>query len=105
VDEFTVEQALSRMITGGSLLLETIRDEALLFLPHLRRAEEGIAAKIQVLAAGPPYPPIDFEKAVVWCQGRTGKILAPSQLEALRAALAGEVTIITGGPGRARRRW
>jgi exodeoxyribonuclease V alpha subunit len=100
VDEFTVEQALSRMITGGSLLLETIRDEALLFLPHLRRAEEGIAARIQVLAAGPPpYPPIDFEKAVVWCQGKTSKILAPSQLEALRAALASKVTIITGGPG------
>jgi len=100
VEESTVELASSRMITGGSLLLETVRDEALLFLPHLRRAEEGIAVRVQALAAGPtPYPPIDFEKAVTWCQGKTGKTLAPSQREALRTALTSKATIITGGPG------
>jgi len=67
VEEGTVEQALSRMITSGSLVLETIREEALVFLPHLRRAEEGIASAIKSLAAGPaPYPHIDFERAVVW---------------------------------------
>ena len=53
VEEGTVEQALSRMITRGSLVLETIRKEALVFLPHLRRDEEGIASAIKSLAAGP----------------------------------------------------
>ena len=39
--------------------------EPLIFLPHLRRAEEGIAARIKSLAGmAPLYPPIDFEKAV-----------------------------------------
>ena len=100
VEEGTVEQALSRMITSGSLVLETIRAEALVFLPHLRRAEEGIASAIKSLAAGPaPYPRIDFERAVVWCEEKTGKILAPSQREALRTALVSKVVIITGGPG------
>lgn len=85
VGEGTVEQALSQMITSGSLIQETIRGEALVFLPHLRKAEEGIAAKIRTMAgAEPAYPPIHFEKAVTWCEEKTGKHLAPSQREALR---------------------
>jgi exodeoxyribonuclease V alpha subunit len=100
VEEDTVEPALSRMITCGSLVLETIRDEALVFLPHLRRAERGIASAIRSLATGPPpYPPIDFEKAAAWCEKKTGKVLAPSQRMALQTALHNKVIIITGGPG------
>jgi exodeoxyribonuclease V alpha subunit len=88
------------MLTGGSLLMEAIEGEPLIFLPHLRRAEEGIAARIKRLAEGQPfYPPIDFEKAVAWCEKRTGKTLAPSQREALKTVLASRVVVITGGPG------
>ncbi|SPE29766.1 hypothetical protein SBA6_1160002 [Candidatus Sulfopaludibacter sp. SbA6] len=100
VGEGTVEQALSQMITSGSLLLEAIRGESLIFLPHLRKAEEGIAAKIRALIeAQPAYPPIDFEKAVQWCEAKTGKTLASSQRDALQTALTCRVVIITGGPG------
>jgi exodeoxyribonuclease V alpha subunit len=100
VPEATVEQALSQMLTGGSLLLEEIEGEPLVFLPHLRKAEEGIAARIKRLVEGQPlYPPIEFEKAVAWCQKRTGKTLAPSQREALKTVLAHPVVVITGGPG------
>jgi exodeoxyribonuclease V alpha subunit len=45
------------------------------------------------------YPPIDFEKAVAWCERRTGKTLAPSQREALKTVLGNRVVIVTGGPG------
>jgi exodeoxyribonuclease V alpha subunit len=100
VDEATVEEALSQMLTSGYLLLEEIDGEPLIFLPHLRRAEEGIAAKIKHLVkAGLIYPPIDFEKAVEWCEKKTGKTLAPSQREALKTVLANRVVVITGGPG------
>ena len=100
VQERIVEQALSQMLAGGSLLLEEIEGEPLIFLPHLRKAEEGIAARIRRLAEGQPlYPPIDFEKAVAWCQERTGKTLAPSQREALKTVLVKRVVVITGGPG------
>ena len=40
VVEATVEQALSQMLTSGSLLLEHIHGKPLIFMPHLRRAEE-----------------------------------------------------------------
>jgi RecD/TraA family predicted helicase len=100
VPEGTVEQALSQMLTSGSLLLEEIDGEPLIFLPHLRRAEEGIAARIKSISeAELIYPPIDFEKAVAWCERRTGKTLAPSQREALKTVLANRVVVITGGPG------
>ena len=51
--------------------------------------------------AGSPsaFPTIDFEKAVVWCQQKTGKELAPSQREALKLALSSRALVITGGPG------
>ena len=88
VQEAIVEQALSQMLTSGSLLLEEIDGEPLIFLPHLRRAEEGIAARIKRLAGmATVYPQIDFDKAVAWCQQRAGKTLAPSQCEALKTVL------------------
>jgi len=100
VPEETIEQTVTHMLTSGSLVLEEIDDEPLIFLPHLRRAEEGIAAKIKRLAAAAPvYPQIDFEKAVAWCEQRTGKTLAPSQREALKTVLTSRAAIITGGPG------
>jgi exodeoxyribonuclease V alpha subunit len=98
--EAIVEQALSQMLTGGSLLLEEIDGEPLVFLPHLRKAEEGIAGKVKSLAGmAPLYPAIDFDKAVGWCERQTGKTLAPSQREALKTVLANRVVVITGGPG------
>src|SRR3989454_6520365 len=63
-------------------------------------AEEGIATRIKSLAESEPiYPPIDFERAVAWCEKRTGKTLAPSQREALKTVLGNRVIVITGGPG------
>jgi exodeoxyribonuclease V alpha subunit len=96
----TIEQALTTMLTSGSLLLEEIDGEPLIFLPHLRKAEEGIAVSMRRLANGhPTYPVIDLEKAILWCEARTGKTLAPSQQAALRVVLSSRAAIITGGPG------
>ena len=100
VPDGIVEQALSQMLTSGSLLLEEIDGEPLIFMPHLRKAEEGIAARIKWLAGMTTlYPPIDFDRAVAWCDRRTGKTLAPSQREALKTVLRNRVAVITGGPG------
>ena len=60
----------------------------------------GHRSQIKQLAeCGTLYPAIDFEKAVAWCEQRTGKTLAPSQREALKTVLTNRVVIITGGPG------
>ena len=101
VPEATIEQALSQMLTSGHLLLGEIDGEPLIFLPHLRRGgRKAIAAKFKQFAnAETLYPAIDFDKAVAWCEQRTGKTLAPSQREALKTVLINRVVIITGGPG------
>jgi exodeoxyribonuclease V alpha subunit len=100
VKEDIVRAALERTLAASDLVRETIAGQELVFLPHLKRAEEGIAARIKALAAAPPnYPPIDVDKAVAWCQQKTGKELAPSQQAALRQALVSRSLILTGGPG------
>ena len=88
------------MVTKGDLVFERIGSEDLVFLPYLARAEREIAQRIaQLSRLGPGFPAIDFERAVVWCEQRTGKHLAPSQREALRQALGNRMSVITGGPG------
>jgi len=100
VEEKIITDALERTLASLDLARETIGDQELIFLPHLKRAEEAIAARIKTLSASPAgFPPIDFEKAVAWCQQRTSKELAPSQREALKQALSNRTLIITGGPG------
>jgi ATP-dependent exoDNAse (exonuclease V) alpha subunit len=70
------------------------------FLAGLYRAEREIAGKLNVLAAGkPPWPLIDGDRAIPWVEKRTKLALAESQIEAVRAALALKVLVITGGPG------
>ena len=100
VDEKIISQALERTLADGDLVQESIAGQELLFLPSLKRAEEIIAGRIRNLASSPPtFPEIDFEKAVLWCQQKTGKELAPSQREALKLALTSRALVITGGPG------
>ena len=100
VDDKIVAAALDRSLGRQDLVLESIGGQEMIFLPSLKRAEENIARRIRELCAAPAgYPQIDLEKAVVWCQQKTGKELAPSQREALKQALTRRVLIITGGPG------
>ncbi len=100
VDQTIVAAALERTLASQELVRESIGGENLIFLTPLKRAEEIIAGRIlELRAATASYPPIDFEKAVVWCEKKTGKALAPSQREALKQALSRRILIITGGPG------
>ena len=101
VGEDIVKTAMDKSMADGELAQENIAGTELMFLPALKRAEENIAGRIQNLAAQPPnYPVVDFEKAVSWCQEKTGKELAPSQREALKQALTNRMTHIanTGRP-------
>ena len=89
-----------RLLLDGDLVHEPIGGHDLIYLPYLRRAEEGIAGLLRKLASGPScLPPIEVWKAIAWCERQTGKELAATQKEALRKALESRVLVITGGPG------
>ena len=74
VDAILAGERDPEMLTGGSLLVEEIEGEPLIFLPHLRKAEESIAGRIKWLAKAEPIYP-------------------------LKTVLANRVVVITGGPG------
>ncbi len=100
VKEEIINAALEKTLAGGELVREVIGGQDLVFLPSLKRAEEGIAARIRALADGAPsYPRIDVDRAIAWSQSKTGRQLAPSQQSALRQALSSRALVITGGPG------
>jgi len=100
VAEPIVVAALECTLAARDLVAERVGGQELVFLPALQRAELGIARSIKTLRNSPAaYPQINFEKALAWCQRKTGKELAASQREALKLALTHRALIITGGPG------
>ena len=106
VDEKIVTEALEQTLAAKDLVRESINNQELIFMPHLKRAEENVAARVRNLCSGSSnYPAIDFEKAVLFVEKRTGKQLAPSQRQALQQTLASRVLILTEVQGWAKRRW
>ena len=66
VDEKIVNAALEKTLSGSDLL-RTNADQELIFLPSLKRAEEGIASRIKLLGASP-----QIRKGKAWSTGRAG---------------------------------
>ena len=95
-----VETALGLELEGGAIIADDLEGRNCVFLAGLYRAEREIATKLKVLAVGkPPWPLIEADKAIPWVEKRTKLVLADSQREAIRGALASKVVVITGGPG------
>jgi exodeoxyribonuclease V alpha subunit len=100
IDPRTLISALALETAEGYVIQDTIDDVSCVFLPHLRRAEETIAAIIRNLAVGrPPWAAIDTDKAIPWAEARLGVALAAGQKEAIKLALMAKVLVVTGGPG------
>jgi len=107
VEEHPLQAAvIEQAIEIGRQESEFVRDtppgaeEPLLYLKPMFMAELGVARALNQLSQGDhPLQPIDHEKAVAWVESRMGIELAPTQREAIEAALRQKVLVITGGPG------
>lgn len=100
--EPAVETILDLMLDNGTLTRATIEGEPVACLPHLRTAEERIAALLRTMSASPPAQqpgPEEIDRAIAAAQQAQQITLAESQLHAVREALRHRVLIITGGPG------
>lgn len=85
---------------AGELVREPGGEEPWLYLKPLFLAELGVARAIHKLCTGDhPLSKVDADAAVRWAEERMGLELAPTQREAVRAALREKVLVITGGPG------
>ncbi len=70
------------------------------FLPELHRAEQCIADRVRKLRQGrAPWKSIDSGRAIPWAERESGIELGESQARAVRLAVSGKFTVITGGPG------
>lgn len=95
-----VAAVLATMVEELEVVREEIDREELIFPPHLARAEQEIVSRLRCLQRlAPAFPVIQLDKALEWVMEVTGKQLAAGQQEAVRAALANRLLIITGGPG------
>jgi len=95
-----IATALDLELQDGTVIADDLDGRRCVFLAGLYRAEREIAEKLRALTAGkPPWPSIDADKAIPWVEKRTKLVLAASQIEAIRVALASKVLVITGGPG------
>ena len=96
----TIEQAAEQEVAGRQLLAATIDGASCLFLPHLRRAEQGVAASVMRLMQRPSgYALTDSIDHLL----ATGRVNCPplsgSQRRAVEASLQHKFSIISGGPG------
>jgi exodeoxyribonuclease V alpha subunit len=95
-----IEAALEQEVAAGDVIADSVERQPCLFLAGLYRAEKTIAERLRALSCGhPSWPEIDADRAIPWVERRTGLVLAESQKQALRRALASKVLVITGGPG------
>src|SRR5215217_7075440 len=90
VDAALIRTAVAEELQRGEdVLTDTVDGEPCIFLTGLHGAERVIAERLLQRAQGrPPWPSIDFDKALAWVEGKTGKTLSASQREAVRLIIS-----------------
>ncbi len=101
VDLELAERVLDGAVGRDELAVESVSGRELIYLPRMLAAERQVAERLGALARREQtgYPEIDLERALTWVQGETGKVLADSQVTALRLAVGRSLAVVTGGPG------
>ncbi|MDA3798833.1 MAG: ATP-dependent RecD-like DNA helicase [Kiritimatiellae bacterium] len=83
-----------------SKIIPEISIEPLIYLTKLYNAELQSAYILHDLQKTKhPCPKIDIEKAIAWCEEKTGLTFAAQQKISIEMAIENKLMIITGGPG------
>ncbi|MCD8535095.1 MAG: ATP-dependent RecD-like DNA helicase [Verrucomicrobia bacterium] len=97
-----IQEAIEKSLQSYELIRESISKdlENLIMLPVLHQCELQIYDCLnRLIKAHPTLPSIRVDKAIDWCQEKTGRELAAHQKLAIEVALSSRVVVITGGPG------
>jgi len=96
-----VAEALEQCLAERELVNRTAPGGVpIVLLPSLDADERTVAARVLALLRGPhPLPAVPAEELSAWVEPRMRLRLAPAQREAVAAAAASKVLVLTGGPG------
>jgi exodeoxyribonuclease V alpha subunit len=119
VDIALTAQCLGELVQEGGVIQEQLlsiqppgQEEAsaapqmslAVYLVPFQRAEVSLANQLLRLLQTaqerlPAFQGVDWHKAFDWLHTRSGSVLAPEQMAAVRLALTTKVAVLTGGPG------
>ena len=104
VGEKLTEEAIDRLARAGEVAIDAQASAGLegaaVYERDLYRAEVAVAAGLRRLLGGTGVAvSVDAERALAWYEQQAQIALAGQQAAAVRGALAGQVLVITGGPG------
>ncbi len=95
--EDLIEPQLRALALMGRLVLAPADGQDAVYLSRLYEAEAEVARRLSLLMRMAP-PALDAD-GIAGYEARSGVTLGAEQREAVRLALSGAVTVITGGPG------
>ena len=95
--------AVNELAASGEVIVEEADEHIAVYLARLHEAEVNVAKRIAELNAGRAINKDLIDRAVAAAVKSSELELSAEQKSALRCALASRVTVITGGPGPARR--
>ena len=100
VETELIEETVQSAISAGVVIAEELDGRRLIFDPPLYRAEERIAAALEVLAdQTPSWSGIRADEAISIAEAESGIPLDETQRHAINLALKSRAVVITGGPG------
>lgn len=99
VDPDVVRETLGDLNLAGKLVVDTLRDISVCYLPEYYEAETYVAQRMLELAATPQQVPDRLEGTLRAVQQELGTEYASEQARAILTAARSSVMLLTGGPG------
>ncbi len=99
VDPDVVRETLGDLNLAGKLVVDTLRDISVCYLPEYYEAETYVAQRMLELAATPQEVPDRLEGILRAVQRELGTEYASEQARAILTAARSSVMLLTGGPG------
>ena len=99
VDPDAVQETLGDLNLAGKLVVDTLRDISVCYLPEYYEAETYVAQRMLELAATPQEVPDRLEGTLRSVQQELGTEYAKEQTRAILTAAHSSVMLLTGGPG------
>lgn len=99
VDSDVVRETLGDLNLAGKLVVDTLRDISVCYLPEYYEAETYVAQRMLELSATPQQVPDRLEGTLRAVQQELGTEYASEQARAILTAARSSVMLLTGGPG------